>query len=132
MELDMFEILLSHGQDITAVGEEDVTTLSVLGHILVLTLLEVLHLGLVTGFTLYPASLVEADGLPTALGIVLVLETILNNLELQLTYRTDDLAAIELIDKQLGDTLVHQLIDTLLQLLGLHGISILDVLEHLG
>ena len=71
------------------------------------------------------------DGLPTALGVVLVLQTILDNLKLQLTNGTDNLATIELVDEQLGNTLVHQLVDTLLQLLRLHGVVVLDIFEQL-
>ena len=71
MELDVLEVLLRHGEHIARVGEEDVAALLVLGHILVLALLEVLQLGLVVA--LYPAGLVQVDGLPAALGVVLVL-----------------------------------------------------------
>ena len=69
--------------------------------------------------------------LPTALCVVLVLQTILDNLELQLSYCSDDLAIVELINKQLSHTFVHQLIDTLLQLLCLHWVVVLDVLKQL-
>ena len=71
------------------------------------------------------------DRLPAALGIVLVLQTVLDDLELQLTDGADNLAAVELVDEQLGDTLVHQLVDTLLQLLRLHRVVVLDILEQL-
>ena len=69
---------------------------------------------------------------PTALGSVFVFQTVLDNLELQLSHRTDNLAVVELVYEQLCHTLVHQLVDALLQLLGLHGVGILDILEHLG
>ena len=69
------------------------------------------------------------NGFPATFRIVLILKTILDHLELQLTHGTDDLAVVELVDKQLGDALVHQLIDTLLQLLSLHRVIVLDVLE---
>ena len=68
--------------------------------------------------------------LPTALGIVLVLQTILNHLKLQLTNGADDLTVVELIDEQLGHTLVHQLVDTLLKLFSLHGIIVFDILKE--
>jgi hypothetical protein len=61
-----------------------------------------------------------------------VQQTILNHLELQLSYRSDDFAAIELMGKQLGYPFVHQLLDTLVQLFGLHRIGIFDILEHFG
>ena len=47
-----------------------------------------------------------------------------------MTYRTDYLATIELVDEQLGYPFVHQLVDALGQLLLLHRVGILDVLEH--
>ena len=59
-------------------------------------------------------------------------QPVLNDLKLQLTYRTDNLATVELIDKHLGHTLVHQLIEPFVQLLGLHRVGILDIFEHLG
>ena len=65
MELDMLEILLSHAQHISAVGQEDIPALLVLSHILILALLEVVKLGRVV--TLYPTSLIEMHRLPTAL-----------------------------------------------------------------
>ena len=55
--------------------------------------------------------------LPTALGVILVLKTILDYFELQLTHSTYNLTVIKLIDKQLCYTLVHQLVYTLLKLL---------------
>ena len=59
-------------------------------------------------------------------------QAVLNNLKLQLSHRTDNLPAIELIGKQLSDTLVHQLLDALVQLLCLHRIGVLYIFEHLG
>ena len=97
-----------------------------------LALLEVLQFGLIAGHHLYPACLVEGNGFPAALGIVLILQSVLDDLKLQLSHRTDNLASVELVDEELSHTLVHELVDTLLQLLGLHGVSVLDVLEHLG
>ena len=124
----MLEVLLSHREHIARVCQEDIATFLVFGHILIFALLEVLQFCIVV--TLYPACLVEMNGLPAALGIVFVLESVLDNLELQLTYRSDNLAAIKLVDKQLGDALVHQLVDTFLQLLRLHGVIVLDVFEE--
>ena len=59
-------------------------------------------------------------------------QAVLNNLKLQLSHGTDNLPAIELIGKQLGYTLVHQLLDTFVQLLCLHRIGVLYIFEHLG
>ena len=130
METYALEIILGHLQYIVAVGEEDITSLDILGHILVFAFLEVLEFGRV--ITLYPTCLVEVYRLPTALGIVFVLKTILYDLELQLAHRTDELAAIMLVHEELCHTLAHKLVDTLGKLLGLHRVGILDIFEHLG
>ena len=130
METNILEVYLRHLQYIATIGKEDVTTFDILGHELVFTFLEGFKLGSIVA--LNPAGLVEADGFPTTLGVVLVLQAVLDNLELELTYSTDNLAAIKLVDEELSYTLAHKLVDTLGQLLGLHGISILDVFEHLG
>ena len=121
----MLEVHLSHLQYVTRIGQENVAAFAVLGHVLVFTFLEGIQFGRIVAFN--PAGFVQTDGLPTALGIVFVLQTVLDHLELQLSYRTDNLAAVELIDKQLCHTFVHQLVDTLGQLFLLHGVSILDV-----
>ncbi len=42
----------------------------------------------------------------------------------------DDAAAVELVDKQLCHTLVHQLLQSLLELLALHWVVVLDILEQ--
>ena len=129
VELDMLKVLLRHTEYIAGVSEEHVASLLILGHILVFAFLEVLQFLLVVA--LYPACLIEVDRFPTALGVILVFQTILDNLELQLTNGTDDLAVVELVDEQLGYTLVHQLVDTLLELFRLHGVVVLDILEQL-
>ena len=128
MEPDMFEVLLCHAEHIARVGKEHVSALYVLGHVLILALLEVLQLLRIVG--LYPASLVQVDRFPAALGVVLVLQTILDDLELQLSYGSHDAAAVELVDKQLCHTLVHQLLQSLLELLALHWVVVLDILEE--
>ena len=130
VELDVLEVLLGHAEDVAGIGEEDVAAFLVLSHVLILAFLEVLELLFVVARN--PAGLVEMDGLPTALGIVLILKTILNDLELQLANGADDLAPVELVDEQLGDALVHELVDALLELLRLHGVVVLDILEQLG
>ena len=129
MKFDSLKVLLRHRQHVARVGQENIAALLVLGHVLILALLEVLQLLLVVA--LYPARLIQVDRLPAALGIVLVLQTVLDDLELQLTDGADNLAAVELVDEQLGDTLVHQLVDALLQLLRLHRVVVLDILEQL-
>lgn len=129
VELDVLEILLSHAEHITRVGEEYIATLDIFCHVLILTLLELVEFCLVVA--LHPACLVKMNRLPAALRVILVLETILDNLKLELTHSTDDLTTVKLIDEQLRHTLVHKLIDALLQLLCLHRVIVLDVLEHL-
>ena len=126
----MPEILLRHAQHITGVGQEDIPALYVLGHILVFPLLEVLQLGGVISF--YPASFVQVDWLPTALGAILILQPVLDDLELQLAHGAHDTAPVELVDEKLGDALIHQLLQSFLELLALHGVVVLYILEHLG
>ena len=60
-----------------------------------------------------------------------MLQPVLDHLELQLTYRTDDLPAVQLAHEELRHTFVHQLVDTFLQLLLLHRIGVVNILEHL-
>ena len=97
MELDILVVVLRHLEDIAAICHEDIATLFVLRHILGFALLEHLQLGFVVA--LYPACLEHLQWLPTAFGLVLMLQAVLNNLKLQLTYSTHDLATIELADK---------------------------------
>ena len=129
MELDVLIVVLRHLQDIATICHEDITTLFVLGHILRFALLEHLQFLLVVG--LYPACLEHLQWLPTAFGLVLVLEAVLDHLKLQLSHCANNLATIELADKELRYTLVHELVDTFVELLLLHWVSVLDILEHL-
>ena len=130
MELYVLEVLLRHRQYIAAVGKEHVASVLILSHVLVFALLETVKLGFVVA--LYPACLVEVYRLPAALGVVFVFQTVLDNLKLQLSHCADNLAAVELVDKHLCHTFVHELVDTLLQLLCLHRVIVLNVFEHLG
>ena len=130
MEADVLEVLLCHGEHIAGVSEEDIASVLVLRHILILSLLEtVKFLGIIT---LHPTGFVEMYRFPTALGVVFVLQTILDDLKLQLSHSADDAAVVELVDKHLCHTLVHQLLQTLLKLFCLHRIIILDVFEQFG
>ena len=61
-----------------------------------------------------------------------MLQTVLYDLKLQLTHRTDNLATVKRRCEELRHTLIHQLIHTLCQLLELHRVGILDVAEELG
>ena len=56
MEFDVLEVFLRHAQHIAAVGEEHVAPLTVLGHILVFALLEILQFLFVV--RLYPTGFV--------------------------------------------------------------------------
>ena len=115
MEPYFREITLGHLQHIPRVGQEHIAVVAVFGHKLVFALFEVFKsLGIVT---FYPASLIEADGFPAALGSILVEKTILYDLELQLPDSAYDFTAIELVDKHLSHALSHQLVETLVQLL---------------
>ena len=108
METDSREVVLSHLQHIVAVGHKHVATLTVNSHELVFALLECLKsLGIIA---LYPACLEHRKGLPTHRGAILVKQTVLNYLKLKLSHRSHDLTSIELIDKQLGYTFVHELL----------------------
>lgn len=109
METDFREIALRHLQHITRIGQKYIATISIFGHKLVFTFLEIFKSFDIVA--LDPAGFIEADGFPTALSPILMQQPVLNDLKLQLTYRTDNLATVELIDKHLGHTLVHQLIE---------------------
>ena len=109
MEFDVLEVTLCHLENVVAVGQKNVAAFAVLGHELVLALFEGFQLCFVIAF--YPARLVQADGFPTALGIVLVLQAVLYHFKLQLSYRTDDFPSVELVDEELCHALVHQLFD---------------------
>lgn len=93
----VLEIILRHLQYVARVSQEYIPTLAVAGHVLVFAFLEGLQFGSIIAFD--PTGLVEADGLPPALGVVFVLQAILYDFELQLAHRADDFAAVELIDK---------------------------------
>ena len=125
----MLEVHLRHLQHISAVGQEHIPTLAVFGHVLVFALLEGFQLRRI--IALNPAGLIQTERLPTALRTVFVLQTILDDLELQLPHRTDNLTPVKLVDEQLSHTFVHQLVDTLGKLFLLHRVGILNVLEHL-
>lgn len=129
VELDVREVLLGHTQNVGGVGKEDVATLCVFGHVLIFTLLEVVKLGRI--ISLNPAGFVEMQRLPTAFRVVLMLQTVLDDLELQLTHSADDTSVVELVDKELGHTFVHELRDTLDKLLGLHRVVVLNILKEL-
>ena len=129
MEFNFREVRLRHLQHIIGIGKKHVAPVTVQRHKLMLALFKRCQgIGIVA---LNPACLVEMYRLPPALRAVFVEQTILYNLKLQLSDSADKLAAIKLVDKQLRHTLVHQLLDTLVQLLGLHRVCVLDIFEHL-
>lgn len=130
MERDVLVVVLRHLEDVGGVRHEDIAPVFVGSHVLGFALLEHLEFGIIV--RLNPAGFVHLERLPTAFGLVLVLETVLNNLELQLPDRANNLASVHLADKELRHALVHELVDAFVELLLLHGVSVLDVLEHLG
>jgi len=97
---------------------------------LIFPFLEVLEFYLVVGFN--PAGFVKMYGFPAALGIVFVLEAILDYFELQLSHGSDNLAVVELIDEKLGYALVHELLETFGELFGFHGVVVLDIFKKFG
>ena len=126
--MDVFEVFLGHGEDIARVSEEDIPALLVLRHVLVFTFLEVLEFRFIVA--LNPTSLIEVYRFPATFRIILILQAVLDHLKLQLTHRTYDLPVIELVDEELRHTLIHELVNTLLELFGAHGIIVLDVFEE--
>lgn len=70
MKANLGEVGLGHLEDVVAVGQEDVTSLFVGGHVLALALFEGFERSRVIAF--YPAGFVKADGLPAALRAVFV------------------------------------------------------------
>ena len=61
-----------------------------------------------------------------------MLQTVLDDLELERAHRADDLAAVERACEQLRHALVHQLVDAFGQLLEFQRVGVLDVAELLG
>lgn len=57
-------------------------------------------------------------------------KSVLYNLKLQLSYRADYLSAVKLINEHLRHALVHKLVYTFVELLALHRVVILYILEH--
>ena len=56
----------------------------------------------------------------------------MDHFKLKLTHCADDLTPVELVDEHLCHTFIHQLVDTLVELLCLHRVGILDIFEHFG
>ena len=79
-----------------------------------------------------PAGFVEVYGLPAAVGAIFMQQAILYNFKLQLPNSANDFAIVELIDKQLRHTLVHELLNAFVELFGFHGIAIFDIFKHFG
>ena len=115
----MFVVLLRHGEDISGVRHEDVSTFFVRCHVLRFAFLEHVQFGIVVG--LNPTGFVHLERLPFAFSLVLVLKAVLDDLELKLSHRSDDLTTVELAHKELCYTFVHELIDTLIKLFLFHG-----------
>ena len=88
----MFEVLLSHTQYIARISEEHIAALNILCHILVFTFLEGFQFCGIIAF--YPTSLIKAYWFPTTGRIVFIQQTVLNDLKLHLSHRTDNLTAM--------------------------------------
>ena len=114
VELDVGIFLHGHLQGVGRLGMDDVPTLFVLSQIQGLTHLEVGELRLVRAGD--PSGLLKRDRLIAAGSIVLMQQTILDDLKLQLTHRADDLTTCHLARKELCHTLVGELLQTLGQL----------------
>lgn len=89
----MLEIHLRHLQYVAAVCKEHIPAFTVFRHILVLAFLERFQFGKVITFN--PAGLVKTQRLPTAFGTVLIFQTVLDYLELQLPLPYDNLASVK-------------------------------------
>ena len=126
----MLEVHLRHLQHISAVRQEHIPTLAVFRHVLVFALLEGFQFSRI--IALNPAGFIQTERLPTALRTVFVLQTILDDLELQRAHRADDLAAVERRGEELRHAFVHELVDALGQLLELQRVGVLDVAELFG
>ena len=111
VEPDVGKLFLRERQRVGRVGQKDLAAVLVERHTVELALAEVVHLLLVVG--LDPACLMDLDRLVAALGAVFVLQTVLDDLELQGSDRADDLAPVHPACEQLRDAFVHQLVDTL-------------------
>ena len=129
VELDVLEVLLCHAKHIARVGKEDIATLCILCHVLVFALLEAVEFFFAVG--LYPTSFIEMNGFPAATGVVLMFQSVLDDLKLELSHGAHNAAIVELIDKQLRHTFIHQLLQTLLKLLRFHRVIILNVFKQL-
>lgn len=129
MEVNLGKVCLSHLKNIVTVGEEDVTSFAVDGHELMLALFKCSESICIVTF--YPACLVERYGFPPHSSSIFMKQSVLDYLELKLAYRTDNLTAVELVGKQLCNTFVHELLYTLVKLLGFHRVGVFDILEHL-
>ena len=95
MKLDVLKIHLCHLKHITAIGQEYIASVTVFRHILILTFLESFQFSRIIAFN--PAGFIQTQRFPAALGIVFIFQTVLNNLKLQLTHCTDNLASVELL-----------------------------------
>ena len=127
MKHQFLVVCLCHLQHVLRFGEENVTSPFVLGHVLCLVETEIFQFLRVE--SLDPASLVKIDIFPATGCAVLVQQTVLDDLELERADGSDNLAVVELVREQLGHALVHELVDTLGQLLGFHGVGVLDIFE---
>ena len=124
------EILLCHFQRVGTFSQKHVATTFVNRQTLVLTFFEIGKLLLIVRRE--PARLVQLNRLVATFCVIFVFQTIFNHFKLQRTDRSNNFSVIELIYKKLRNAFVHQLVDSLSQLLEFHWIGIFNVAEHLG
>ena len=128
MEFEFGEILLRHVKHIARISQKHISAFTVQRHILLLSTLKRFQSLLVVA--LNPASLIQVNGFPSTACAIFMKQTILNYFKLELTYGANNLAIVELIDKELRHTFVHKLLNTLAELLSAHWIGILNVFKH--
>ena len=85
----MFKVHLRHLKYITGVCQEHIAPFSILCHILVFTFLEGFQFCGIIAF--YPTGFIKTYRFPATGRIVFIQQTVLNDLKLQLSHRTDNL-----------------------------------------
>ena len=128
MKTDFRKIVLRHSEYERGISEENVAAFAVKSHKLMLTLLECFKGNGV--IALNPASLIHRHRFPAALCAIFVQQTVLDNFELKLSDSADNLAAVELVCEELCYAFVHELLNTFVELLGFHGVGVLDIHEQ--
>jgi hypothetical protein len=127
---DSVKLFLSHVQPKLGISQEHEASKLVVGELAGLHALKFRKLPGV--LALNPQCFVGGEGFVRTLRSVLVLKTVLNDLVLQCAYGSDYLSSVGDERKQLGYTFIHQLVHTYGQLLGFHGVRIVDEAKVFG